>query len=144
MTEFEDPHDVDALAESTSPTWVSPTALPQLEFEVKFFDAILSRNENHVDTLRQQVELLSRLGRHQRALELDRRLVRLAPEDVVARYNLACSLSMVGEVDAAVDALDAALRLGYSDWAHLESDADLDAVRQHRGFDALLAKYDCV
>ena len=120
--------------------WFDPD-LDQDAFDLDFFGRVLLRNANHVDALRQQVELLARIGDHERALELDRRLVTLAPCDVIARYNLACSLSMVGDVEGAVVALDMALEMGYCDWAHLESDADLQAVRDHQAFDELLRKY---
>ncbi len=139
MTEFDNLNDGGSLAEPTP--WISPAARDQLEFDLEFFDQILARNGDHIDVLRQQVELLARLGQHRRALELDRRLVRLVPQDYIARYNLACSLSMVGDVEEAFSALDAALELGYCDWAHLESDADLEAVRDDHRFDHLLAKY---
>ena len=116
-------------------------ALDQTQFDLEFYDRVLRRNANNVDALRQQVELLGIKGNYRQALDLDRRLVRLVPEDFVARYNLACSLSMVGQVDAALTALDTALELGYCDWAHLEADSDLESVRAHDGFQDLLRKY---
>jgi len=113
----------------------------QLQFDLEFYDRILLRNADNVDALRQQVELLAHQGDYRRALVLDRRLVGLVPQDVVARYNLACSLSMVGEIKSALNALDTALELGYCDWAHLEADSDLEPVREHVGFERLLEKY---
>ena len=113
----------------------------QSEFDLAFFDHILRRNPNHVDVLRRQVELLARLDRYQDALQLDYRLVHLRPQDVIARYNLACTLSMVGDTSEALTVLDQALGLGYCDLAHLETDPDLDPVRQLDGYSMILAKH---
>lgn len=113
----------------------------QLEFEIAFYGHVLQRNANNVDVLRRQVELLARAGRYHAALPLHYRLVQLQPRDFIARYNLACVLSMLDELDEAIVVLDQALGLGYADVAHLESDADLEAIRGHDGYQLTLAKH---
>jgi tetratricopeptide (TPR) repeat protein len=113
----------------------------QLDFDLGFYDAILRRNENNVDVLRRQVELLARRGDYDKAYALDRRLVGLLPRDSIAHYNLACSLSMLGRIGAALKALEQALQLGYQDVAHLEADSDLDLLRHHPAYPRLLRKY---
>lgn len=113
----------------------------QMEFDREFYADILMRNPDNTDVLRRQVELLARCGDYEEALVLDRRLVDLSPRDFIARYNLACSLSMLGHVNAALEALDDALRLGYSDFVHLEDDSDLDAIRHSVGYFRILRKY---
>ena len=113
----------------------------QIEFDIEFFRHVLRRNENNVDVLRRQVELLARSGQYAEALRLDFRLVQLRPDDVIARYNLACTLSMVGDVEEALSVLDQALALGYGDMGHLESDPDLEPVRRLDGYQMVLAKH---
>lgn len=113
----------------------------QADFDLQFYQQILARNGYHLDALRQLVERLAQRGEHAAALELDRRLVAIMPEDMIARYNLACTLCMLGQVDSALSALDRAFQLGYRDLAHLEVDSDLDPLRQHAGFQRLLVKY---
>ena len=113
----------------------------QNDFDRRFYEAILFRNSDHVDVLRQLVELLAIDGDYQRALELDQRLVALRPNDRYARYNLACSFCMLGNLPAALKALDAALRLGYDDIAHLEADADLDDLRTHPEYFRMLKRH---
>ena len=113
----------------------------QEDFEIDFFGAILERNEEQVDVLRRLVELRARRGDHGKAFALDARLVRLRPRDAIARYNLACSLSMLGDLDAAVVSLRKALELGYCDVAHMEDDPDLDPVREHPEYLTLLETY---
>jgi tetratricopeptide (TPR) repeat protein len=114
---------------------------PQGEFEARFYEAVLARNLKNVDVLRQLVDVMADRGNYQRALELDRRLVTLRPHDCYARYNLACSLSVLGQVIPALQALDESLQLGYDDFVHMDADADLDAVRQHPGFLRLLERH---
>ncbi|MBS0207443.1 MAG: hypothetical protein JSS27_00680 [Planctomycetes bacterium] len=113
----------------------------QVDFDIAFYGAILERSPSYLDVLRCLGELLARKGLHQRALEIDRRLVILAPNDPVVHYNLTCSLSLNGQVDEALKHLGRALDLGYDNLEHLQADTDLDPLREHPGFAALLAPY---
>lgn len=108
------------------------------EFEIDFFRRILARHPGHLDVLRQQAHLLTSSGRRAEGLVCDRRLVQLLPDDPDVRYHLACSLAAVGESDAAIAALIAAIDLGYGDFDHLESDPDLESLHKHPQFQALL------
>ena len=77
----------------------------QLDFDLEFFEQLLEREPEYVDVLRCQGELLSRKGRHDEALAIDRRLVALLPRDSVVQYNLACSLALLGDRAEAIAAL---------------------------------------
>ncbi len=112
----------------------------QIDFDIEFFDHILALNPSYLDVLSCQAQLLSRVGEHARALELDRRLVELRPGDCVAQYNLACSLSLQHHVHEAVASLQRAVELGYADLDHLKNDRDLDALRGDAGFRRLIRK----
>ncbi len=113
----------------------------QIQFDLQFYGAILSRNVNNVDVLRRQVELLARTGNYDGAYRLDQLLVRLLPHDYIARYNLACSLSMLGNLSGALRARRGPA-IGLFRFAHLEADTDLDAIKHHSRYFALLKKYD--
>jgi tetratricopeptide (TPR) repeat protein len=115
--------------------------LDELDFEIDFFEQILRRQPNYLNVLRVIGELLSRKGLYDRTLEIDRRLVSLRPSDGIARYNLACSLARQGDLLLAVGELSNALELGYDDFAHLEVDPDLDALRELPEFLALIRRY---
>jgi tetratricopeptide (TPR) repeat protein len=114
--------------------------LGQLDFDIDFFEKLCARNRDSVEVLRVLAELVSRKGLFNRAVELDRRLVELLPDDFLARYNLACSLARAGRADEAIDALSRAILLGYDDLAHMESDPDLESLRAHPDFLALLGE----
>jgi len=113
-------------------------SLGQLDFDIDFFERLLARRVDAVDVLRILAELVSKKGDLQRAVELDGRLVELQPEDFLARYNFACSLARAGRAEDAIDALSRAILLGYDDLAHMETDPDLESLRSHPDFQALL------
>ncbi len=114
----------------------------QIEFEIDFYQRILQRSPRNVDVLRRLVEYLSRRGEYRRALPCYRQLIKLRPDDCIARYNLACTLAMLGRLEQAVQALEEAFESGYHDIAHLESDSDMEPLRDHPVYTALLDKYD--
>lgn len=113
----------------------------QLDFEIEFFQEILDRSPRFVDVLRCQGELLTQKGLHERALAVDRRLASLCPDDCIVRYNLACSLALVGDRAAAIRELRRALEQGYDDFEYLWRDADLDSLREEPGYRELLKEY---
>ena len=113
----------------------------QLDFDIEFFDRVLERNPQFTDVLRCQGQLLSRKGRHRDALEVDRQLVSMRPHDAVAHYNLACSLALLGRSPDAIAALRLALELGYDDFGYLETDNDLEALREDPAYLDLIQEY---
>jgi tetratricopeptide (TPR) repeat protein len=115
--------------------------LEQRDFDVEFYERILQRQPNDVRLLRLLGELYGRRGQYDRALEIDQRLVTLAPDDGVAHYNLACSLAMRGATGDAIESLGRAIELGYNDFSHLEVDPDLVNLRQMPQYQALLRQY---
>lgn len=118
-----------------------PEELSQLDFEIEFFDAILSIEPEYVDVLRCQGELLTRKGLHDRAVDVDRRLARLQPDDCVVHYNFACSLALGNHAREALEELRKAFEKGYDDFTYLETDNDLDNIRDKPEFGALLREY---
>ena len=114
--------------------------LSQLDFDVDFFEQLLSRNESDVEVLRVLAELVSKKGDVDRAVDLDQRLADLLPEDPLVRYNLGCSLARAGQNREAIASLSQAILLGYDDLAHLEVDPDLDSLREDPEFRSLFGQ----
>jgi len=125
---------------TTSATAAWFGTLSQLDFDIDFFERLLARKPDSVEVLRVLAELVSRKGLMSRAIDLDRTLVDMLPDDFLARYNLACSLARAGHADEAIDALSRAILLGYDDLEHMETDPDLQSLREHPDFQALFGE----
>ena len=99
--------------------------------------AVLREEVDRRDNLAALFELgtvLTRLGRFEEGLEVDHRLVSIQPEEPILRYNLACSLALVGRKDESLDELSRAIDLGYDDLAHMMRDRDLETIRGSERF----------
>ncbi len=111
---------------------------------LQFLADILTRSRLHrpdnVEVLSELATVLTRLGRHEEGLALDRHLVELVPDDATARYNLACSLALCRASAAALVELERAIELGYDDAEHLLTDDDLASLRSEPRFNALVAR----
>ena len=115
--------------------------LSPAQFETEFWGRILQRRPYYEDVLRRQAEGLARAGRHEELLPLDLRLVELRPQDAVVHYNLCCTLARLGRTQDALAALRRAIELGYDDVGHLETDPDLDSLRDLAEYRALLRRW---
>ena len=67
------------------------------------------------------------------------RALALEPGNVGTLYNAACAFSQLGKLDRALDYLESALRKGFAHREWMENDGDLDPLRAHPRFIALLA-----
>ncbi len=88
------------------------------------------------------VTALVALGEKERAREwAERALLLAAPDEVNLRYNLACSMVHLGETGAAIRLLEQVLATSTMEalvW--VETDPDLDAIRDDPRFQAMLGK----
>ncbi len=96
-----------------------------MQFEIVFFENVLRHSTDFVEAIAALAELYTKQGLYDKGLELDRRLARLRPDDPVVLYNLACSLSLVGDIAGSFEAVKGAFRAGYEDFSYLEKDRDL-------------------
>jgi tetratricopeptide (TPR) repeat protein len=109
-------------------------AHPDQEFEICFFEDILRKNPSYSEVIELLGGLYTKQGRVDEGLRMDRRLVRLAPENPIAHYNLACSLALKRRKADAVRALRRAVEMGYRDLDWLREDPDLASLRNHASF----------
>lgn len=126
---------------STKPVRNKKAESEQIEFEMKFCRDILNNYPDYVDVLRVYGNLLTKQGQFDEGVEIDRRLVRLRPEDAIAHYNLACSLCLLRKHEQTLIELRKAFELGYTDFAYLRKDRDLESIRQDRRFKVLLREF---
>jgi tetratricopeptide (TPR) repeat protein len=62
------------------------------------------------------------------------RAVEILPEDPIVWYNVACLKARTGDPEAALDGLERAVELGFADLEQIESDPDLESLRQDERF----------
>ncbi len=109
-------------------------------FEINFYERLLKRNPRHPKVIEILGALYTRCGRIDEGLKMDRKLVRLQPENQTAQYNLACSLALKGRKREAVAALNKGISLGYNDYKWLKKDPDLKALHTYPPFRKMLAE----
>ena len=109
-------------------------------FDIAFYEQVLARCPNYMDVVELLGGLYTQTGRIADGLRMDRKLVRLAPDDATAHYNLACSLALSKRGGDALRALRKAVALGYDDFGWMEQDPDLEGLKAHPQFQRLLGE----
>jgi len=110
------------------------------DFELGFFESLHKRMPKDAKVVSILAHLYTQTGRIDDGLKMDRKLVRLDPEDATAHYNLACSLALKGRFNDAVKVLREAITLGYSDFDWMRNDPDLADLQDYDGYRKLLAE----
>lgn len=105
-----------------------------LDFEISFYEQLVQEHPDFVDALMALGDAYTRRGWYEKGLAVDEQLSQLKAVDPVVWYNLACSHSLLGHIELALDALRQAIKRGYDDFEHLERDGDLQALRQSPQF----------
>jgi len=105
-----------------------------IDFEIKFYEGVIDKTPDFARALMILGDLYTKKGWHQKGLEIDLRLFSLRPKDPCILYNLACSYSLTGQVDAAFAAIKRAVDNGYADFHHLERDSDLSNLMNNGHF----------
>jgi tetratricopeptide (TPR) repeat protein len=82
--------------------------------------------------------VLARTGDHQQSLNWARRALAIDPEESSILYNVACAYAIMGRPEESMACLEKVLTHGawYKNWA--ENDSDLDSLRSHARFQALV------
>ena len=109
-------------------------------FEISFYESILKKEPKFEEVIELLGGLYTNVGRIEDGLKMDRKLVRLRPNNPVVHYNLACSLALKRRFKESLDALDHAVGLGYRDLQWMMEDPDLENLRNHPAFHRLLKK----
>ncbi len=79
------------------------------------------------------------LGETARGLEWADRALALDPDDPMVLYNIACIRAMAGAGDAALECIEGAVAAGMRNRGWLEHDSNLDSIRAHPRFQAVMA-----
>ena len=105
-----------------------------MDFEIKFYEGLLAKNQDFLQALMALGDLYTKRGLYEKGLEVDRRLAKMKPEDPYVLYNLACSYSLVNNIDRSFQVMKLAIDCGYDDFSYLEQDQDLESLRKDERF----------
>ena len=82
------------------------------------------------------------LGEVERGLEWAARALEMAPDEPMLLYNVGCIYSLAGRVDDAVEVLERAVANGLTQKRWFEHDNNLDPLREHPRFRALMERLE--
>jgi tetratricopeptide (TPR) repeat protein len=111
-----------------------------LEFEIKFCEGLIAKKPDFIEALILLGDLYTRKGMFKEGMEVDEKLIQLRPTDPIIFYNLACSYSLLLEIDKALRSIKRAINCGYTDFEHLEHDQDLENLRRDERFKRYFAR----
>ena len=111
-----------------------------MDFEIKFFEAVLQKRPHFIEALVALGDLYTKKGLYEKGLTVDEKLTKLRPHDPVILYNLACSHSLLNDIEKSLKTIKLAIELGYDDFEYLEYDSDLKNLRQDSRFQEFFYK----
>ncbi len=111
----------------------------KFDFELSFFEDLHKRMPKDFRVASMLAHLYTETGQIDEGLRIDRKLVRLSPENPTAHYNLACSLALKNRKTDALKSLQTAITFGYDDFVWMRHDPDLTNLHQHKGFKKMCA-----
>lgn len=123
------------------------TALGRKEDAVKARRRTIDLIEQHLDMNPDDTRALyigaanlSSIGDSKRAMDWAERAYDAGREEPMVLYNVACTYALLGESERALELLEKAVSLGWGDRAWLETDSDLDSLRDIPRFKFLLKR----
>ena len=104
------------------------------DFQIRFFEELIKKKPDFAEALAALGDLYTKQGWHEKGLKVDQKLALLKPEDPIVLYNLACSYSLVNNIDQAFETIQNAVDCGYDNLEHLTMDRDLINLRGDQRF----------
>ncbi len=105
------------------------------------FSMAIQKDPKYAEAYSSRAVTYMQLKKFNKAEEDLRKAKELAPDSASVRYNYASLHSLNGNVDLALDEIDAALTKGFSDYDALRLDPDLNNLRKHPEFRKILEKH---
>ncbi len=75
-------------------------------------------------------------------MEWVKKAISINPDETAVLYNAACIYSLLGKFDKALDYFEKAIEAGFASREGIESDSDLDPIRNHPRFQKALKKLE--
>jgi len=111
-----------------------------INYEIRFYEGILKKNPEFIEAMIALADLYTKGEFFSEGLRIDQKLALLKPDDPLVYYNLACSYSLLNDVDSSFSAMKKAISLGYDDFVYLEEDDDLSNLRKDSRFKKYFSK----
>lgn len=111
-----------------------------LDFQLVFYEGIVRENPDFAEVLIVLGEIYTKKGLYEKGLRVDKKLSKLRPDNPIVHYNLACSLSLLGDISGSFRALKHAIELGYDDFLFMRNDPDLSNLRCDERFSDLMKR----
>jgi adenylate cyclase len=110
------------------------------EVAVESIEKHLELNPDEARAYSLGASVLIRLGQTDRSKQWTQQAMTLAPNDPLVLYNAACNFALLGETNHALDGLERAIEAGVAvgDW--IKHDPDVDTLRDHPRFQAIMAR----
>ena len=108
------------------------------DFLLGVYTCQLDHEPESVEILMELGNLYTLNGQVQEGLHVDLRLVDIKPHEPILHYNLACSQSLLNDVEAGLASLRCAIELGYSNIEYLQEDSDLENLRKDERFGCIV------
>lgn len=146
-----------ARAEAINPQDYQPAALAGMVYDglrrpdmaaatrrraMELIESHLQQHPGDVRALYMGANCLVSLGDRRKSLEWARLARSIEPEDPMVLYNLACIHAKAGEVETAIDCLTDAVKGGLVQKGWIVNDTDLDTIRAHPAYAALMTWID--
>lgn len=118
----------------TKPRKLGKKESRDLDVEIRFLEGLVRRDPAYIEALQLLGDDYTRRGRVADGLSVDIQLKTLRPNDPDVLFNLACSLALSRDFEAAADELCRALEAGYRDFRWMSRDPDLAALKKHPAY----------
>ena len=112
-----------------------------IENAVKEFSMAIQKDPGYAEAYSNRAAAYMLQRKFNKAEEELRKAKELSPDSPSIRYNYASLHSLRGNVDLALDEIDAALAKGFSDYDALRRDPDLENLRRSPEFRKVLEKH---
>jgi len=123
----------EALGDKERVLWAARRTLERCEKVLRF-------EPDHSGALGFLIGSLADLGEAERAREWAKRVALFDPDNLRLRYNAACGMAKLGDVDVAMDLIEPLAGKVGSGWVHwIDIDNSLDPIRDHPRFRAFRA-----
>ncbi len=102
------------------------------------YEAVIQEQPDSVPAWFGLAYCLHRSGDYEKAIKAHQKAAKFEPIKGIALYNLACAYALTGRTEAALTALEASREAGFDIAEPMQSDSDLDSLRDDARFERLL------